>query len=57
MVLYCSLDYQTSLESVGISVREKFNIDFQDGGHLEFPIRTILTTFDLEVTLILPMNC
>ena len=38
--LYCSPEYQKSFESVGLSVQEKkFNIDFQDGGHLGFPIR------------------
>ena len=43
-------------ESIGLSVQEKkFNIDFQDGGHLGFPIRIILATFDLQVTSILPM--
>ena len=43
MALYCSPDYQTSFESVGLSVQEKkFNIDFQDGSHLGFPIRIIL---------------
>ena len=55
MVLYRSPDYQTSFESVGLLV-QKFNIDFQDVGHLGFPIRTILATFDLQVTLILPMK-
>ena len=35
MALYCSTDYQTSFESTDLSVQEKkFNIDFQDGGHL-----------------------
>ena len=35
-------DYQTSLESVGFLVQEKrFNIDFQDGDHLGYPIRMI----------------
>ena len=54
MALYLSPDYQTSFESVGISVREKkFNIDFQDGGHIGFPIRTNLAIFDLHVTQIL----
>ena len=47
-----------SLESIGLSVQEKkLNIDFQDGGHgghLRFLIRTILATFDLQVTLMLP---
>ena len=40
------------------SVQEKKRkIDFQDGGHgghLGFPIRTILAIFDLQVTLMLP---
>ena len=55
MVLYRSPDYQTSFESVGLLV-QKFNMDFQDVGHLGFPIGTILATFDLQVTLILPMK-
>ena len=55
MVLYRSPDYQTSFESVGLLV-QKFDIDFQDVGHLGFPIRTILATFDLQVTLMLPMK-
>ena len=29
-------------------------IDFQDGGHLGFPIGTILAIFDLRVTPLLP---
>ena len=36
---------------------EEANIDFQDGGlggHLGFPIGTILVFFDLQVTLMLP---
>ena len=42
-------------ESIGLSVQEnKFNIDFQDDGHLEFRIRKILAIFDLQVTLMLP---
>ena len=46
MALYRSPDYQTSFKSVGLSVQEKkFNTDFQDGGHLGFPIRTVLATF------------
>ena len=57
MTLYCSPDYQTSFESTDLSVQEKnFNIDFQDDGHLGFPIRMILATFDLQVTSILPMT-
>ena len=37
--------------------RRSKKIDFQDGhhgGHLGFPIGTILATFDLQVTLMLP---
>ena len=57
MALYHSPDYQTSFKSVGLSVQEKkFNIDFQDCGHLGFPIRMILATSDIQVTLILPMK-
>ena len=45
------------MESIGLSVQEKKRkIDFQDGGHgghLGFPIGTILATFDLQVTLML----
>ena len=47
-----------SLESIGLSVQEKKRkIDFQDGGHgghLGFPIGTILAIFYLQVTLMLP---
>ena len=57
IALYCSPDYQTSFESIGRSVQEnKFNIDFQNGHHLGFPIRMILATFDIKVTSILPMQ-
>ena len=45
------------MESTGLSVQEKRKIDFQDGGHgghLGFPIGTILAIFDLQVTLMLP---
>ena len=42
MALYRSPDYQTSFKSIGLSVQEKkFNIDFQDGGYLGFPIKII----------------
>ena len=42
-------------QSIGLLVlKKKFNIDFQDGGHLGFPIRTIFATFDLQVNSILP---
>ena len=45
------------LESIGLLVQEKkFNIDFQDSGHLVFQIRMILATFDLQVTSILPIK-
>ena len=43
-----------SLESTGFLVEEKKRkIDFQDGhhgGHLRFPIGTVLAIFDLQVT-------
>ena len=46
MTLYRSPDYQISFKSVGFLVKEKkFDIDFQDGSHLGFLIRTILATF------------
>ena len=32
------------LKSTGLLVQEKRKIDFQDGGHLGFPIKMILTT-------------
>ena len=42
-------------ESIGLSVQEKKRkIDFQDGGHLGFPIGMILAIFDLQVTPMLP---
>ena len=45
----------SNLESIGLLVQEKKRkIDFQDGGHLGFPIGTILATFDLQVTPMLP---
>ena len=55
MALYRSPDYQTRFTD--FSVQEKnFNIDFHDGSHLGLPIRMSLATFDLQVTLILPMK-
>ena len=46
------------MESIGLLAQEKKRkIDFQDGdhgGHLGFPIGTILATFDLQVTPMLP---
>ena len=48
----------SKLESIGLSVQEnKRKIDFQGGchgGHLGFPIGTILAIFDLQVTPMLP---
>ena len=47
MVLYRSPDYQT-FQVIGLSVQEeKFNVDFQDRGHLGFPMRMILASSDL----------
>ena len=40
-------------------MEKKRKLDFQDGGHgghLGFPIGTILAIFDLQVTLMLPSN-
>ena len=52
--------FLATLESIGLSVQEKKRkIDFQDGchgGHLGFPITTILATFDLQITPMLPSN-
>ena len=50
---------KTSLSQLAFQVQEqKFNTDFQDGGHLGFPIRMILATIDLQVTVtsIFPMK-
>ena len=41
---------------VNSTVVGKYNKHKQDGGHLGFPIRTILATVDLQVISILPMN-
>ena len=47
--------FLASLEAIDLSVQEeKRKIDFQDGGHLRFPIGTILAIFDLQVTPMLP---
>ena len=40
--------------SIGLSVQKKLKIDFKDGGHLGFPIGTILAIFDVQVTPMLP---
>ena len=50
MALHRSPDYQRS------SLAFWFNIDFQDGSYVGFPIRMILATFDLQVKSILPMK-
>ena len=42
----------TSFKSTDFSVQEKKQKI--DGGHLGFPIGTILAMFDLQVTLMLP---
>ena len=43
--------YLPSFKSTGLLIQEKKRkIDFKDGGHLGFPIRTILATFDEQVT-------
>ena len=42
-----------SFMSIVLSV-QKWKIDFQDGGHLGFPIRTTLAIYDLQVTPMLP---
>ena len=45
------------LVSIGFSAQKKRKIDFQDGdhgGHLGFSTGTILATFDLQVTPMLP---
>ena len=54
MSLYRSPDYQACFESIDLSVQEKnFIIAFQDGGHVGFPIKMILATFDPQVISIL----
>ena len=58
MALYRSSEYQTSFESMGISVQEKkFKTDFQDSGcssNLLFLIGTISAIFALQITPMLP---
>ena len=46
MALHRSPDYQRSLSQLAFL----FNIDFQDGSYVGFPIRMILATFDLQVS-------
>ena len=55
MALYGSPDCKTSLSQLAFD-KKKFNTDFQDGGHLGLPTRTILATFDLQFNSILPMK-
>ena len=49
--------FLSNFESMGLSIQEKrFKTDSQDGncgGHLVFPIETILAIFDLQVTLMI----
>ena len=59
LFLLCKLPqyFLPSFESIGLLVQEKKRkIDFQDGGHLGFPIRTILSIFDQQVTPMLPIK-
>ena len=42
--------------SNGLSVQKKFEIDFQESGHLGFLIKKKLAIFDLQVTPILPIK-
>ena len=49
-------NFLQSFESIGLSVKEKFKIYFQDGhrgGPLGFRIRANLATFDVQVAPIL----
>ena len=55
MALYRLLEHQTGFGYTGLSVKELI-IDFQDGGHLGYPIRTFLATFVLQITSILPIK-
>ena len=46
-----------SFKSIGLLVQKMQKIDFQDGHHggpFGFPVGTISTIFDLQVTLMLP---
>ena len=56
----CLRNVAISFESVCLSVqKERLEIDFHDdnrGGHLGFPIGTILVFFDLQYTAILPIK-
>ena len=53
LIIACIANLNTRrLESVGILVQEKFNIEFQDGSHLGFPIGTVLAIFYRQVTIL-----
>ena len=52
MALHRPPDYQRSLSQLAF----RFNIDFQDGSYVGFPIRMISAIFDLPVNSILPMK-
>ena len=48
-------NFVLTFASVGLLIKEKkHKIDFQDCGHLEYPIKMILAIFDLQVASILP---
>ena len=53
-IFYLHRDASYCFESIRLSVQKKQKIDFQDGGHLGFPISSVLAIFDLQVTLMLP---
>ena len=40
--------------SIGLSVKEKVKIDFQEGGHPGFLTGTIFAIFEVQITPILP---
>ena len=45
----------TKFKSIGLSIQDKKReIGFQDGGHLGYPIKSILATFNLQVTSMNP---
>ena len=51
------LCFLPSLESIGLSVqKKKRKIYFQNGGHLRFLVETVLASFDLQVTPMLPIK-
>ena len=56
MALNRSPDYQTSFESVGLSVQEKVKYRFSRWWPAWISNQNVSATFDLQVTLILPMK-